>query len=137
MKNQEEIEQARKLVESGQTEGATALIKKLRSNGCENSILCLFEALIEYDSDNDYECIDLLAKFISSSKGHEKINYAYFTMGICLMNLGLVSEANEIFLKLPDSYPNIEKERAASEVQKNKQYKALMCYTGMAGTKNA
>ena len=119
------IQEIHKLVESGFHEEALKKIKLAKENGETDPILMLFEALALYDNKKDLECLILLNQFLSKiNKDHEKYNYALFTSGICLMNLGLAHEASKIFHLVSDEYPDIKKERMQSESQIELQCKA-------------
>lgn len=133
---EKELEETRLLVESGEHEKALESIDLLRSKGCDDLILVLFEALAKYDAGEDLLCLELIEKFLSQSENHIKHDYALFTSAICLMNLGLASEARHIFQNLPDDYPGLEKELRVSENEQSKQRQALSCFINITNIDN-
>ena len=116
-----QISRIHTLVESDKYNEALLQIKKSRFQGCDDVILILFEALCIYETGNDLETIRLLSEFLNKSKNHKKKDYALFLTAICLCNLGLKSEAEAIFLNLPDNYPEITRER--NDVRKDLEIK--------------
>lgn len=132
-----DIENIRYLTESGFHEEAITRIDELRNKGCKDSILLLFEALAKYDAGNDLECLKFISEFLDLADDHEQHDYALFTSAICLMNLGLASEARLILKELPDDYPDIEKERRASEEVETSQRQAISCFIQLTKTSNA
>ena len=123
-----ELEIAYQLVDSDKYSDALIYIEDIRKNGCDDVILDLYEALCIYEAKDDVECLRLISKFLSRASKHRKREYALFTAGVCLMNLGLANEALSTFEQVADSYPNIESERNEAKkalgLQKNglKQY---------------
>ncbi len=121
-----------KLVESGFHEEALNKIKEAKDKGETNPILMLFEALALYDGKKDLECLVLLNKFLSEiGPEHGKYNYALFTAGICLMNLGLPTEASKLFNLVPNEYPDIESERKEAWLKSNASKEAKNIYKSL------
>ena len=131
------IDKIHKLVESGMHQEALERIRVARKEGVKDPILFLFEALANYDAKNDLECLELLNKFISSTNGHVKYDYAFFTAGVCLMNLGLPNEAKFVFNKVPNHYPGIKQERNSAELTAKVASKAKKVFAAIMEQENA
>ena len=132
-----QIHSAYELVDSDQYADALIQIENLRSNGCNDPVLVLYEALCIYEAGDDLETLRLLSEFLDQAKVHRKREYALFTSAICLMNLGLVSEAKNIFNKIPDSYPNIHTERKNVEEKLKSKNSGISFYKKIVGEMNA
>lgn len=127
-----------KLVENGFHEEALNKIQAAKDRGETNPILMLFEALALYDGNKDLECLVMLNKFLSKiAPDHEKYYYALFTSGICLMNLGLPTEASKLFDLVPDEYPDIESERREAKLKSNVSKEAKNIYKSLIDRANA
>ncbi|MBT3032962.1 MAG: hypothetical protein KME36_17830 [Candidatus Thiodiazotropha sp. (ex Lucina pensylvanica)] len=127
-----------KLVENGFHEEALNKIQAAKDRGETNPILMLFEALALYDGNKDLECLVMLNKFLSKiAPDHEKHYYALFTSGICLMNLGLPTEASKLFDLVPDEYPDIESERREAKLKSNVSKEAKNIYKSLIDRANA
>lgn len=127
-----------KLVESGFHEEALNKIQSAKDKGETNPILILFEALALYDGNNDLECLVMLNEFLSKiGPDHEKYNYALFTSGICLMNLGLPTEALKLFNLVPSEYPDIDSERREARLKANVSKEAKNIFKRIIDRANA
>jgi outer membrane protein assembly factor BamD (BamD/ComL family) len=127
-----------KLVESGFHEEALNKIQAAKNRGETNPILMLFEALALYDGKKDLECLVMLNKFLSEiGPEHEKYNYAIFTSGICLMNLGLPTEASKLFYLVPNEYPDIESERREAKIKSKVSKEAKNIFKSLIDRANA
>ena len=131
-----ELEETRLLVESGNHEAALESIESLRNKGCDDLILVLFEALAKYDAGDDLLCLELIERFLTQSNNHIKHDYALFLSAVCLMNIGLASEARQIFQNLPDDYPELEKELRASQIKESRQRQALSYFIRITNVDN-
>jgi tetratricopeptide (TPR) repeat protein len=124
----EQLDIIYQFVDSDDYENALKHIENIRSQGCSDVVLILYEALCAYDVCDDIETLRLLNLFLKKSGHHEKKEYALFTIGICLMNLGLASEAKDIFSEISNSYPDIEEERNAARIKAESQKKGIALY---------
>ncbi len=125
------------LIQSDDYATASARIAEARAAGHKEALLSLFEAICVYETGNDVETLRLIAEFLASTKSIESIEkrpYALFTAAVCLENLGLLEQAYELLAKVPESYPDIQKERAhiAEGIKHRKQ--ALLLYSGIRGS---
>ncbi|MEW8233240.1 MAG: hypothetical protein AB2734_01885 [Candidatus Thiodiazotropha endolucinida] len=126
-----------KLVESGFHEEALNKIRAAKDGGESNPILKLFEALALYDGNKDLECLILLNTFLSEiDSDHEKYNYALFTSGICLMNLGLPAEASRLFNLVPNEYPGVGDERREARLKANESREAINTFNSILDRAN-
>ena len=137
MDHSEQIEIAYQLVNSDKYTEALVCIENIREKGCDDVILSLYEALCVYEAENDVESLRLLSLFLSKAGNHQKREYALFTTGICLMNLGLASEALEVFSQISNSYPDIEVEREKARNKFEAQKEGIVHYSRIRGRKNA
>jgi len=131
MKFDKELNEIYILVNTDEYKKTLLRIKKLRFRGCNDVVLFLYEALCAYEAGDDLECLRLLSIFLNTAEHHQKREYALFTVGICLMNLGLVGEAKKVFIQISDKYPNILKERENAENEILSRQKALEIYTNI------
>jgi len=128
MKSTSTIDKIHALIDADDYLAAMSGIREARQAGCDDAILSLFEAICVYEVGEDNEALRLLAEFLGNSKNHSKQSYALFTASVCLENMGLYREAQELLSKLPKSYPGLEKEIADITRQLAQQKLALDQY---------
>lgn len=125
------LDEIHSLIQSDDYVTARAQISEARAAGHKEALLSLFEATCVYEAGNDIETLRLLAEFLASSANSAKRQYALFTAAVCLENLGLNEQALELLQKIPESYPDLQKERTDATNGLKRQRRALLLFQGI------